>query len=99
VVGAIRTIASMAERIAGATAQQGGAASEIRDRSERIHHLGGDNLTRIGEGRVQGEQLLQLGGHGGAGVSRGLAAPRVGRQHPLTLCATRSPGVRRRTWV
>ncbi|MDC7826172.1 methyl-accepting chemotaxis protein [Pseudomonas sp. BLCC-B13] len=61
VVGAIRTIASMAERIAEATAQQGGAASEIRDRSERIHHLGGDNLTRIGEGRVQGEQLLQLG--------------------------------------
>ena len=61
VVGAIRTIASMAERIAEATAQQGGAASEIRDRSERIHHLGGDNLTRIGEGRIQGEQLLQLG--------------------------------------
>jgi methyl-accepting chemotaxis protein len=62
VVAAIRTIASMAERIAEATAQQGGAASEIRDRSERIHHLGGDNLTRIGEGRAQGEQLLQLGG-------------------------------------
>ncbi|MDX5373993.1 MAG: methyl-accepting chemotaxis protein [Pseudomonadaceae bacterium] len=62
VVHAIRTIASMAERIAEATAQQGGAASEIRDRSERIHHLGGDNLTRIGEGRAQGEQLLQLGG-------------------------------------
>lgn len=62
VVVAIRTIASMAERIAEATAQQGGAASEIRDRSERIHHLGGDNLTRIGEGRAQGEQLLQLGG-------------------------------------
>ena len=61
IVSAIRTIASMAERIAEATAQQGGAASEIRDRSERIHHLGGDNLTRIGEGRVQGEQLLQLG--------------------------------------
>ncbi|WJN58593.1 methyl-accepting chemotaxis protein [Pseudomonas sp. SO81] len=62
VVAAIRTIASMAERIAESTAQQGGAASEIRDRSERIHHLGGDNLTRIGEGRAQGEQLLQLGG-------------------------------------
>ncbi|WP_027897656.1 methyl-accepting chemotaxis protein [Zestomonas thermotolerans] len=60
VVGAIRTIASMAERIAEATAQQGGAASEIRDRSERIHSLGGDNLSRIGEGRAQGEQLLQL---------------------------------------
>nr|WP_220815917.1 methyl-accepting chemotaxis protein [Pseudomonas paralcaligenes] len=62
VVLAIRTIASMAERIAEATAHQGGAASEIRNRSERIHHLGGDNLTRIGEGRAQGEQLLQLGG-------------------------------------
>ena len=62
VVVAIRTIASMAERIAEATAQQGGTASEIRDRSERIHHLGGDNLSRIGEGRAQGEQLLQLGG-------------------------------------
>ncbi|WP_277053312.1 methyl-accepting chemotaxis protein [Zestomonas thermotolerans] len=60
VVGAIRTIASMAERIAEATAQQGGAASEIRDRSERIHSLGGDNLSRIGEARAQGEQLLQL---------------------------------------
>lgn len=62
VVAAIRTIASMAERIAEATAQQGGAASEIRDRSERIHYLGGDNLNRIGKGRAQGEQLLQLGG-------------------------------------
>ena len=62
VVGAIRTIASMAERIAEATAQQGGAASEIRGHSERIHRLGGDNLARIGEGRQQGEQLLQLGG-------------------------------------
>nr|WP_068829662.1 methyl-accepting chemotaxis protein [Pseudomonas sp. BMS12] len=61
VVVAIRTIASMAERIAEATAQQGGTASEIRDRSERIHRLGGDNLSRIGEGRAQGEQLLQLG--------------------------------------
>lgn len=62
VVVAIRTIASMAERIAEATAQQGGTASEIRDRSERIHLLGDDNLSRIGEGRAQGEQLLQLGG-------------------------------------
>ena len=62
VVGAIRTIASMAERIAEATAQQGAAASEIRGHSQRIHHLGGDNLARIGEGRTQGEQLLQLGG-------------------------------------
>ncbi|MBD9485528.1 methyl-accepting chemotaxis protein [Pseudomonas sp. PDM14] len=62
VVISIRTIASMAERIAEATAQQGGAASEIRGHSERIHQLGGDNLARIGEGRQQGEQLLQLGG-------------------------------------
>nr|WP_252274249.1 methyl-accepting chemotaxis protein [Pseudomonas subflava] len=62
VVVAIRTIASMAQRIAEATAQQGGAASEIRDHSERIHNLGGDNLERIGDGRAQGEQLLQLGG-------------------------------------
>ncbi|MEK1905556.1 MAG: methyl-accepting chemotaxis protein [Pseudomonas sp.] len=62
VVVSIRTIASMAERIAEATAQQGGAASEIRDHSERIHRLGGDNLARIGEGRQQGEQLLLLGG-------------------------------------
>ncbi|WP_437882758.1 methyl-accepting chemotaxis protein [Pseudomonas sp. LRF_L74] len=62
VVVSIRTIASMAERIAEATAQQGGAASEIRERSERIHQLGGTNLARIGQGRQQGEQLLDLGG-------------------------------------
>ncbi|WP_454254585.1 methyl-accepting chemotaxis protein [Pseudomonas sp. Marseille-Q8238] len=62
VVASIRTITSMAERIAEATAQQGGAASEIRGHSERIHQLGGANLARIGEGRSQGEQLLELGG-------------------------------------
>ncbi len=62
IVAAIRTIASMAERIADATAQQSGAVSEIRGHSERIHSLGSDNLQRIGEGRNQGEQLLQLGG-------------------------------------
>jgi methyl-accepting chemotaxis protein len=62
IVVAIRTIASMAERIADATAQQSDAVSEIRGHSERIHQLGGDNLQRIGEGRQQGEQLLQLGG-------------------------------------
>ncbi len=62
IVAAIRTIASMAERIAAATAQQSGAVSEIRDHSERIHQLGGDNLLRIGHGRSQGEQLLELGG-------------------------------------
>jgi methyl-accepting chemotaxis protein len=61
IVAAIRTIASMAERIADATAQQSGAASEIRGHSERIHTLGGDNLQRIGASRHQGEQLLQLG--------------------------------------
>ncbi|MDD2160115.1 MULTISPECIES: methyl-accepting chemotaxis protein [Pseudomonas] len=62
IVAAIRTIASMAERIADATAQQGEAVSDIRGHSERIHTLGGDNLQRIGEGRNQGEHLLQLGG-------------------------------------
>ncbi|MEX6501554.1 methyl-accepting chemotaxis protein [Pseudomonas zhanjiangensis] len=62
IVAAIRTIASMAERIADATAQQSGAVSEIRGHSERIHQLGGDNLLRIGQGRQQGEQLLHLGG-------------------------------------
>ncbi|MGF6694471.1 methyl-accepting chemotaxis protein [Metapseudomonas resinovorans] len=62
VVSAIRTIASMAERIADATAQQSGAVSDIRDHSEQIHQLGGDNLARISESRSQGERLLQLGG-------------------------------------
>ncbi|HEX5841576.1 MAG TPA: methyl-accepting chemotaxis protein [Pseudomonas sp.] len=62
IVTAIRTIANMAERIADATAQQSGAVSEIRGHSERIHRLGGDNLQRIGAGRDQGEQLLELGG-------------------------------------
>ena len=62
IVGAIRTIADTAVRIAEVTAQQTGAVSDIRDHSERIHALGEDNLQRIGEGREQGEQLLQLGG-------------------------------------
>ncbi|BAU76798.1 methyl-accepting chemotaxis protein [Metapseudomonas furukawaii] len=62
VVEAIRTIASMAERIADATAQQSGAVSDIRDHSEQIHVLGGTNLARIGESRSQGERLMQLGG-------------------------------------
>jgi methyl-accepting chemotaxis protein len=62
IIVAIRTIASMAERIADATAQQSGAVSEIRGHSERIHQLGGDNLVRIGEGRQQGDRLLQVGG-------------------------------------
>ncbi|TWD46632.1 methyl-accepting chemotaxis protein [Pseudomonas sp. SJZ131] len=62
IVGAIQTIADTAVRIADVTAQQSGAVSEIRDHSERIHQLGGDNLLRIGEGREQGENLLVLGG-------------------------------------
>ncbi|MEN0107603.1 MAG: methyl-accepting chemotaxis protein [Pseudomonas sp.] len=62
IVTAIRTIASMAERIADATAQQSGAVSEIRGHSERIHQLGGDNLERIDHGRHQGKQLQALGG-------------------------------------
>ncbi|OBY93212.1 chemotaxis protein [Pseudomonas sp. AU11447] len=62
VVGAIRTIASMAERIAESSAQQSGAVSEIRSHSERIHELGSQNLRLIGQGRSQGEQLQELGG-------------------------------------
>jgi len=62
IVGAIQTISDTAVRIADVTAQQSGAVSEIRDHSERIHQLGGDNLLRIGEGREQGENLLVLGG-------------------------------------
>jgi methyl-accepting chemotaxis protein len=62
IVGAIQTISDTAVRIADVTAQQSGAVSEIRDHSERIHLLGGDNLLRIGEGREQGEHLLVLGG-------------------------------------
>ena len=62
IVCAIRTISDTAVRIADVTAQQSGAVSDIRDHSERIHELGEDNLQRIGEGRVQGEQLLSLGG-------------------------------------
>jgi len=62
IVGAIQTISETAVRIADVTAQQSGAVSEIRDHSERIHQLGGDNLLRIGEGREQGENLLVLGG-------------------------------------
>ncbi len=61
IVGAIQTIADTAVRIADVTAQQSGAVSEIRDHSERIHLLGEDNLLRIGEGRSQGERLLELG--------------------------------------
>ncbi|WP_095113543.1 methyl-accepting chemotaxis protein [Pseudomonas sp. Irchel 3H7] len=62
IVAAIQTISETAIRIADVTAQQSGAVSEIRDHSERIHQLGGDNLLRIGQGREQGENLLVLGG-------------------------------------
>ncbi|SEN92959.1 methyl-accepting chemotaxis protein [Pseudomonas sp. NFACC39-1] len=62
IVGAIQTISETAVRIADVTAQQSGAVSEIRDHSERIHQLGGDNLLRIGQGREQGDNLLVLGG-------------------------------------
>ena len=62
IVGAIQTISATAVRIADVTAQQSGAVSEIRDHSERIHQLGGDNLQRIGQGREQGDNLLVLGG-------------------------------------
>ncbi|WP_260958785.1 methyl-accepting chemotaxis protein [Pseudomonas citri] len=62
IVGAIQTISDTAVRIADVTAQQSGAVSEIRDHSERIHQLGGDNLLRIGQGREQGDNLLVLGG-------------------------------------
>jgi len=62
IVGAIQTISDTAVRIADVTAQQSGAVSEIRDHSERIHQLGGDNLVRIGQGREQGDNLLVLGG-------------------------------------
>ncbi|KIP99457.1 MULTISPECIES: methyl-accepting chemotaxis protein [Pseudomonas] len=62
IVNAIRTIASMAGRIADATAYQGSAVSEIRDHSERIHQLGGDNLLRISQGREQSSELQELSG-------------------------------------
>ena len=62
IVAAIGTITSMAARIAEATAYQGGAVAEIRDHSERIHQLGGDNLQRIGQGRAQSVELQALSG-------------------------------------
>lgn len=62
IVEAIRTIASMAERIADAAGQQSTAVSEIRGHGERIHQLGDDNLQLIAQGREQSSQLLHLGG-------------------------------------
>jgi methyl-accepting chemotaxis protein len=62
IVAAIQTISDTAVRIAHSTAQQSGAVGDIREHGERIHGLGEDNLERIGQGRVQGEHLLRLGG-------------------------------------
>ena len=62
IVAAIQTISDTAVRIAHSTAQQSGAVGNIREHGERIHGLGEDNLERIGQGRVQGEHLLRLGG-------------------------------------
>ncbi|VXC20314.1 Methyl-accepting chemotaxis protein CtpL [Pseudomonas sp. 8Z] len=62
IVTAIRTISSMAARIAEATAQQSAAVGEIREHGERIHQLGDDNLGQIASGRNESERLLQLGG-------------------------------------
>ncbi|UFQ98314.1 methyl-accepting chemotaxis protein [Pseudomonas wenzhouensis] len=62
IVSAIGTIASMAGRIAEATAQQSSAVGEIREHAERIHQLGDDNLGLIASGRNESERLLQLGG-------------------------------------
>ena len=62
IVAAIQTISETAMRIAHSTAQQSGAVGDIREHGERIHGLGEDNLERIGQGRVQGEHLLRLGG-------------------------------------
>ncbi|WP_410017163.1 methyl-accepting chemotaxis protein [Pseudomonas sp. 5P_3.1_Bac2] len=61
IVQAIGTITTLAERIAEATGQQSLAANEISEHSERIHHLGSDNLQHIGRARQQGEELRQVG--------------------------------------
>ncbi|WP_300725186.1 methyl-accepting chemotaxis protein [Pseudomonas sp.] len=68
IVEAITTISDTAIRIADVTAQQSAAVSEIRDHSERIHHLGDDNLQRIAIARDQSQQLLALGGKLNASV-------------------------------
>jgi methyl-accepting chemotaxis protein len=61
IVHAIGNITVLAERIAEATGQQSQAANEISEHSERIHHLGSDNLLHIGRARQQGEELRQVG--------------------------------------
>jgi len=60
IVVTIGSIEHMAAQIAYATAQQSEAVSEIRGHSERIHQLGDSNLTHIGRGREQSEQMLRL---------------------------------------
>jgi len=60
IVVTIGSIEHMAAQIAHATAQQSEAVSEIRGHSERIHQLGDSNLTHIGRGREQSEQMLRL---------------------------------------
>ncbi len=60
IVVTIGSIERMAAQIAHATAQQSEAVSEIRGHSERIHQLGDSNLTHIGRGREQSEQMLRL---------------------------------------
>lgn len=60
IVVTIGSIERMAAQIAQATAQQSEAVSEIRGHSERIHQLGDSNLTHIGRGREQSEQMLRL---------------------------------------
>jgi methyl-accepting chemotaxis protein len=62
IVTTIGSIEQMAAQIALATAQQSEAVSEIRGHSERIHTLGGSNLTHISRGREQSEQMLRLAG-------------------------------------
>ncbi|AMB87309.1 hypothetical protein AWM79_19225 [Pseudomonas agarici] len=58
---ASQAIEVIEQELASLHALVGGTLSEVRDHRERIHQLGGDNLLRIGEGRRQGERLLELG--------------------------------------
>lgn len=61
IVGTTDTIASMAARIADATARQAAAVSDIRGHGECIRLLGEENLQRIDAAHEQGEQLRLLG--------------------------------------
>jgi methyl-accepting chemotaxis protein len=60
IVTTVRSISSMAGRIADTTTCQSGAVSEIRDHGERIHLLGSDNLQRIAQGHAQSGELQSL---------------------------------------